>query len=54
MNHPIIFLDQNNKTKLVPAFFRTFQNSYEKKISFSLKTVMVITVIISLNYKKTN
>ena len=41
MNLPIMFLDRNNKTKLVPAYF-------------SLKSVVVITVIISLLYKETD
>ena len=55
MNHPIVFLNQGNKTKLVPAFFFfPFENSYERKIDFSLKCVIVITVIISLHYKETN
>ena len=46
MNHPIMFLDRDNKTKLVPTLIR------EKKIS--LKSVIVLTVIISLYYKETN
>ena len=41
MNHPIMFLDQDNKRKLVPA-------------SLAKKCVMVITAIISLHYKQTN
>ena len=45
MNHPIMFLDEDNRTKLVPA---------SRKINFSVKSVIVITVIISLHYKETN
>ena len=52
MNHPIMLLDRDNKKKLVPASFE--RNSYERKIDFSLKCVIVITVIISLHYKETN
>ena len=47
MNHPIWFLDRDDKAKLVPASF-----SYERKINFSL--VIVITVTIYLPYKETN
>ena len=55
MNHPIMFLDRDNKTKLVPASFTYFIfNFYEKKINFSLKNVLVIIVIIFLHYKETN
>ena len=54
MNHSIMFLDRDNKTKLVSASFSYFLNSYERKISFSLKNVIVITFIISLDYKETN
>ena len=49
MNHPIWFLDPDNKAKLVPASF-----SYERKINFSLESVIVITVTIYLPYKETN
>ena len=54
MNHPIMFLDRNDKMKLVPVFFLTFKNSYEREMNFSLKRVIVITAIISLHYKETN
>ena len=55
MNHPIMFLDRDNKTKLVPASFTYFIFIfYEKKINFSLKNVLVIIVIIFLHYKETN
>ena len=37
MNYPIMFIDGENKTKLVPASIPYFLNSYERKISFSLK-----------------
>ena len=36
MNHPIMFLDQNNKTRLAAAPFSYFFNSYERK-KISLK-----------------
>ena len=48
MNHPIIFFDRDNKTKLVPASISYFLES------FSLKNVVIITVVISLHYKETN
>ena len=47
MNYPIMFIDGENKTKLVPASIPYFLNSYERKISFSLKRVIVL---ISLNW----
>ena len=31
MNHPVMFLDRDNKTKLVPASYFTFKNSSERK-----------------------
>ena len=50
MNHPIMFLDRDNKAKLVPASFSYFlELLWEKN-----KSVIVITVIISLHYKETN
>ena len=54
MNLPIMCPDRDNKTKSVPASFFTFQNSYEKKTNFRLKSAIVINVIISLHYKETN
>ena len=45
MNHRIMFLDRDNKTKLVSASFSYFSEPYEKKINFVLTSVMVITVI---------
>ena len=38
MNHPIMFLDRDNKTKLMPASF-----SCERKRSFNLKIVIAIS-----------
>ena len=52
MNHQVIFLDWDNKKKLVPASFFTFKNSYEIKVYLSLKCGIVITVIIILITKK--
>ena len=46
MNNPIKYLDGDNKTNLVPA--------YERKINFSVKRVIDITIIISLHYKEAN
>ena len=46
---PIKFLERDNKTKLVPASISGF---LERKINFSSKRVIVITVIISLQFKK--
>ena len=54
MNHPIKPLDGDNKTKLVPDSFSYISESYETKITFTLKRVIDITVIISLHYKETN
>ena len=55
MNHPIMFLDRVIKIKLVPAiFFLLFKNYYERKIIFSLKSVIVIIAIMSLHFKETN
>ena len=47
-----MFLDRDNKKKLVMVLFLTFQKSYERKIIFSLKSVIVITVmrVITFNY----
>ena len=36
MNRPILFLDRDNKTKLVPAFFLAFYNFYVKKIRLTI------------------
>ena len=54
MNYEIVFLNRDNKTKLVSAAFFTFYKPYERKIDFSLKSVIVATVIISLHYKETD
>ena len=48
MNHTITFFDRDNKTKLVPACISYFLES------FSLKSVVIITVVIALHYKETN
>ena len=48
MNHPTMFLDGDNKTKLVPASFSCFLELLWEKNKFSLKSVIFITVIISL------
>ena len=45
MNHPVMFLDRDNKTKLVSASFFTFQNFYERKIKFNLKIAVLISLI---------
>ena len=37
MNHPRMFVDRDNKVKLMPASFFTGYNSYERKINFNLK-----------------
>ena len=37
MNHPIMFLDQDNKTKLVPACFSYFFELLLEKNKFYLK-----------------
>ena len=48
MNHPTMFLDGDNKTKLVLASFSWFLELSWEKNKFSLKSVMVATGIISL------
>ena len=42
MNHPIMFLDRENKTTLVPASFFYFLELYERKVYFNVKSVVVI------------
>ena len=37
MNHPIMFLDRDNKRKLVPASFSYFFRTLERKINFNQK-----------------
>ena len=55
MSHPIMFLDRDNQAKLVPAYFSYFlELLLEKNLNFILKSVIVITVIIFLDYKETN
>ena len=54
MSRRIMFLDRNNKMKLVPASLSYFLELYERKINVNLKKVIVITVIIPLLYKETN
>ena len=54
MNHPIMFLDRDNKMKLVSATFSYFLELRWEKNKFLLKSVVVIKVIISLHYKETN
>ena len=54
MNHPIMVLDRDNKTKSMPAFFSYFLELIWDKNNFSLKSVLVITVVVSLHYKESN
>ena len=55
MIHPIMFLDRDNKTKLVPAFFfLLFRTLIREKFILGKKCVIVTTVIISLRSKETN
>ena len=55
MNHPFMFIDGVNKTKLVPpSFSYILEVLWEKNKNFSLKNAIVITVIISLHYKETD
>ena len=42
MNHPIMFLDRDNKTKFVPAPFSYFLDSYERKTNFNKKKTKLI------------
>ena len=50
-----MFLDQDNKTKLVPASSSyVFLELLWKKKKFSLKSAIVITVLIYLHCKETN
>ena len=41
MNHQVMFLDWDNKKKLVPASFFTFKNSYGIKVYLILKSGIV-------------
>ena len=54
MNHPTFFLDRDNKTKLVPASFPGLLELPREKTGFSLKSVVIMTVIIFLHCSKTN
>ena len=47
MNHAIKFPDRGNKTTFVPTSFSYFLELLWEKINLSLKSVIVITVIIS-------
>ena len=54
MNHGIMFLNKDNKKNLLPDFFFFFffQNFYERKISFTLQSVIVITIVTLCIIKK--
>ena len=52
MNHPIMFLDRENKKKLVPVSF--FYELKKKKKKISQKMCHISTITISLLYKETN
>ena len=55
MNHPIMFLDRQNKAKLVLASFSyVLEFLRGKNTFFNFKRVIVIIVTISLYYKKAN
>ena len=54
MNHLIMFPDRDNKTNLVPVSFSYFLDFFLRKISFSLKRMIVLTVLIAQHYKETN
>ena len=49
MNDPIMFLERDNKTKLVPASFSYFLELLWEKTDFRLKSVIVTTVIMFLS-----
>ena len=53
MNGLIVFLDQKNKTKLVPAFILLCM-IFMKKMKSSLQNGILITLIIFMNFNKTN
>ena len=43
MNYPIMLLDQDNKTKLLPCYFSYFfRTLIERKINFNFKSVIVL------------
>ena len=46
MNHPIIFLDWDNKTKLVPASFSYILKFLWEKQILAFKSEITITIII--------
>ena len=54
MNHPILFLDRDNKTKLVPPSFFLLFRTFTREKKYNSKNVTVATVTISLCYKETN
>ena len=49
-----MFLDRGNKMNLVPASFSYCLELLREKNKSSLKSVIIITVTISLHYKETN
>ena len=53
MNQPMVSIDWQNKTNLVRACFSWFIEPLTKKQSFAYKSVIVLTVIILMHYKKT-
>ena len=52
MNHPIMFLDRGNKTKLVPVSFFYSLGLFERKANFNLKSVIVINNRFNLSILK--
>ena len=42
MNHPVLFVDWDNKTRLVPALFSSFSELSWEEIKISLKIVIAI------------
>ena len=42
MNHPVMFIARDNKTKLVPRYFSYFVELCERKKKFNLQTVIVL------------
>ena len=54
MDHPTMFFNQDNKTKIAPGSFSCFLELLWQKKNFSWKSLIVITVVISLHYKETN
>ena len=53
-NHSIMFFDRDNETMVVPASLSYFLELLERKINFSLRSVIDIPVTIFKYYEEAN